>query len=531
MDYDSNRDSQDSFDYTQFQSASARRKLILLKVIALAHPAHLTSLCRRFGYACTPQLFRSIFWDEHAPKPKQFSTSYLNGLRGITAIKVFTFHYVMAYTDFAFVPWKTDERHNRYILLPVFRYFYSGFTSQVFFVVAGYLTSLRLFQLLDKNDVTSQAKVLSTVAASLFRRGFRLYLPVAIITFIMMLYIYSGLYESNRTHIMDHNEFPGYWNETKPALCNTFGQQVEYWAREMYELTDIIKPETFYPDHDQHLWSILSEMRASVHLYGCIIAIATCKRYARLVALCAMTYIFYLWNSWETWVYILGAIVAQIDIILTERDERSPSGLPAFEAEKDSGKQIYDNITAARVPTLLGTKEALSTFIYILVRWTGFLLAIYLMSFPISGPEHFAPGYEILKSLLPSWVERKEKFYPNIGAAILLFLLVRSDPNTSKWRRFLMSSVPQYLGTISFALYLVHGPLLHAFGYMIPQILWSTFGTTAASAGEKSWLSAVVFGWAVSLAISLAVADVWMREVEGRCVKLVKKLEGICFKT
>ena len=90
-------------------------------------------------------------------------------------------------------------------------------------------------------------------------------------------------------------------------------------------------------------------------------------------------------------------------------------------------------------------------------------------SFPIrsTGSRDYAPGYIWLNRVIPDWMVRKDKFYPNFGTAILLLLLARSNPETSKWRRALTSHIPQYLGKISFALYLVHGPIMHAVGYMI----------------------------------------------------------------
>jgi peptidoglycan/LPS O-acetylase OafA/YrhL len=126
-------------------------------------------------------------------------------------------------------------------------------------------------------------------------------------------------------------------------------------------------------------------------------------------------------------------------------------------------------------------------------------------------------------------MDRKDKFYPNIGTALLLLLLARSDPHSSKWRRILNTRVAQYLGKISFALYLVHGPILHAFGYMLPQRIWWMMGIQGIEATDAVWSAVVFVGWAFSLAVSLCVADVWTREVEGRCVKAVKRLEDICF--
>ena len=204
-------------------------------------PSHVFRAFRRFGYTFVPQVLRDLIWKDYARSRKHFSTSYLNGLRGCTALKVFTFHYIHAFSDIAFQPWGTDERHHYVLELPILRYFYAGFTSHIFFGVAGYLTSVRLLQLMDDPDSVSQMKALAMVSASLFRRAFRLYLPVFIITLMTATYIFFGQYEYNRPYLMNHGVyFPGNWNEEKPFQSHTYQKQLRFWSSEMFSLTNII---------------------------------------------------------------------------------------------------------------------------------------------------------------------------------------------------------------------------------------------------------------------------------------------------
>ncbi|KIX02035.1 uncharacterized protein Z518_07974 [Rhinocladiella mackenziei CBS 650.93] len=501
-------------------------KQILSKALSAMRPAHAYKLGKRFAYCFVPQLFRSRVWNDADPKPKQFPTSYLSGLRGITSVKVFTFHYTFAFGDFGFQPWGTDDRHRYVLELPIIRYFYSGFTAHVFFGIAGYLTTLRLFQLMDKHDQASQSKVLLNVSGALFRRAFRLYLPVLIVTLITAHYIYFGFYEENRSYISQNPKyFPGTWNEPKPPQFAAYHEQLRFWAREMFDLTNIFKHGAVYPDHDQHLWSILAEFKGSLFLYLILIATMQCRRYVRLATMCIMTYMFFLWNHWEIWVYILGAIVAQVDLLLTEQEqerkitlvpERLPPSPPHSPASEHKPLETWHRQIPPRNMKFY-------------LRFFGFLVAFYFLSYPIDGYTDYAPGYITLNRLIPEWMERKDKFYPNIGTAILLLLLARADPTTSIWRRILNSDLAQYLGKISFGLYLVHGPILHAIGYMIPHKIWWWIGTEGIDTSNIPWTIVLCIGWSISLALSLWVADVWTREVESRCVKGVKKLEEVCF--
>jgi peptidoglycan/LPS O-acetylase OafA/YrhL len=151
------------------------------------------------------------------------------------------------------------------------------------------------------------------------------------------------------------------------------------------------------------------------------------------------------------------------------------------------------------------------------------------MSYPTWAETSPAPGYQTLKSLIPRGMYLPEKFWLNIGTAMLLLLLARSDPAVSVWRHVLNSSLAQYLGKISFALYLIHGPVLHAVGYMVPHYVWWSLGVEGVKTNDFTWGVGMVVGWSVGLALCLWLADVWQREVENRCMKLVKRLEEYCF--
>ena len=519
----------DSLDFGGHSTRAVHGQMIV-NVASRLTPGNVLKAGKHFAYALIPQIIRSRYYDDHAPKPKKFPTSYLNGLRGVTSIKVFTFHYVFAYSDICFQPWGTDDRHNHFLELPIVRYFYAGFTAHLFFAIAGYLTSIRLFQLIDQHDQASQSKVLKTVSGALFRRALRLYLPVIVITLITAHYIHFGLYESNRPHIADQRLFPGEWNEPKPEILPTYHVQMRYWLREMFDLTNIFAPDAVYPYHDQHLWSILAELKGSLCTYMILMGTAQCKKYVRLAALCIMTYLFFLWNHWEVWVYILGAVVAQIDLLLTERYDEKKLTLNANRDLPPSPPHSPKPGHKHPPPTWIEYLPSLANLqLRALGRIFGFVTAFYFLSYPIDGSDHYAPGYMTLNKMIPEWMDRKDKFYPNIGSAMLIFLLARAHPLTSKWRRIFNSSLAQYFGKISFALYLVHGPILHAVGYMIPHRIWWALGMQMAEASDGTWAASVAIGWVISLAMSLWAADVWTREVESRCVKAVKALEEWCF--
>ena len=71
---------------------------------------------------------------------------------------------------------------------------------------------------------------------------------------------------------------------------------------------------------------------------------------------------------------------------------------------------------------------------------------------------------------------------------------------------------------------------------MIPQLVWRQFSeVNHGDFGEKEdmgmgiFLTGLLIGWSITLAVTLMVADVWTRKVEGRCTKVTHWLEGILF--
>jgi peptidoglycan/LPS O-acetylase OafA/YrhL len=545
--------------YVDERTSATRTRLFHLLRQSL-RPAQLARYTARLSYALIPALGRRLLYDEpyYPPPTAPYSrrrhssssetendTAWLTGLRGIAAVKVLTFHYVMAFSDCGFKPWGADERHMHFLQLPVIRYVYAGFTAHIFFGVSGYLITKKVLGAVDRRNTGRGGQpqdVFSVVSTGLFRKVFRLYLPVFAATLTTALYIYMGFYESYRPLLLDHEKlFPGEWYEPKPkqlALCAQLG----VWAHEMFDLTNIVTENTVYPLHDQHLWAVLAEMRGTLHLYGVLVAVSQCRPLFRLLAMGVVSVMYFYWNHWEVWIFVLGAMVAQLDMVLTERgqgkgqgqdqsqdshsghDRRSESGFePAPSLYLGRPMREFHQWKQYAVPTTRDWRFRRG------VRYAGFLIAFYLLSYPIDGTREHAPGYVLLNKLIPRFMVRKDKFYPNIGTALLLLLLARADERTSRWRRLLTSGYAQYLGQISFALFLVQGLVMHSIGFMLPHKIAWTFGAELYVLSDTQWALGLSLGWLLTLVMALWAADVWHREVEGRCVALMGTIESLCF--
>jgi peptidoglycan/LPS O-acetylase OafA/YrhL len=102
-------------------------------------------------------------------------------------------------------------------------------------------------------------------------------------------------------------------------------------------------------------------------------------------------------------------------------------------------------------------------------------------------------------------------FYEAMGAVLLVACILRSPVLV----RLLESRLPQYLGKVSFSLYLVHGPVLHSLGFWIMPRLFDSFGKTGGYA----------IGWVVLLAITFYLTDLWNKKIDGWSVTVGRRVE------
>jgi len=174
-------------------------------------------------------------------------------------------------------------------------------------------------------------------------------------------------------------------------------------------------------------------------------------------------------------------------------------------------------------------------------RLTLYLLAFYLMSYPRQELKQPSPLY---KAVVSPWIPRTytnstgPAFPKQIGVFILMCLISSIPANArqrSLWHRCLTSNICQYLGRISFAIYLLHGPTNWILGYVLPHLVWGQWQPSSGSweyavpESLPAYLVGLFVGWPVTLVIVMWVADIWMREVECRCIRFTKWIQGgIC---
>jgi peptidoglycan/LPS O-acetylase OafA/YrhL len=132
------------------------------------------------------------------------------------------------------------------------------------------------------------------------------------------------------------------------------------------------------------------------------------------------------------------------------------------------------------------------------------------------------PGYRTIVSLTPSSMSSTnltQRFWLAVGAALLVVAMDLSSLLQAPFT----TAVAQYLSCISFARYIVHGPVLYTLGMKMlfaARRLWDGEGGRGKYA---LWAAGV---WTVDLLVCVWAADVFWRGVDARSVRFAGWVAG-----
>jgi len=382
----------------------------------------------------------------------------------------------------------------------------------IFFVISGYALSLKPIKQIRARQLDS---LLSTMTSSIFRRGIRLFLPCFISTFMVVVMIRLGWYEQTR-EFAANKEFLRNVIEHHPKQLDTLYEQLCDWTWDMFQFVHIWEWKQFAGStgYDLHLWTIPVEFRASMMLFLTIIGLARVRVWIRFVLLLGCMYFVLRSDRWEMFLFYSGMLLAEVDVIRDSIYSPPQSPLPTKEGRADSmGILSQPSSPISESPTNL-TRQKLASCLWILLG----LFALYLMSQPDDFSEN-TPGWIYLCSLIPEWFTTKYRFWQSMGSVLFVF----AASNCAPWRRPLETPLVQYLGKISYAIYLVHGPLIHVFGYVVEPWAWSITGT-------EGWRyhAGFVLGAVFIIPTTFWAADLFWRFIDTPCVKLARWVEKKC---
>lgn len=233
-----------------------------------------------------------------------------------------------------------------------------------------------------------------------------------------------------------------------------------------------------------------------MYLFLLFLGTARLQTRMRFIVVGFVSFITYRHSRWDLLLFLGGMVLAELDHIRGAHvaapalpiDEKRPSS-PSFR----------------RVKSLF---------------WNGVcLLGLYLLCFPDDyGWE--TPGWVYLTSQVPEWWGEEHFRYWQSAGAVVFILGVNYSPG---WQRFFNTGVVQYFGKISYAFYLMHGPIMHCFGYHWEK--WA-YGITGV---EGYWFNAgFVLGACFAIPTVIWCADIFWRAVDIPVVKFGRWYENKC---
>ena len=354
-------------------------------------------------------------------------TAYLDGIRGFAALLVYWGHHQLwAHgTESIFENVYGYDNQHYFACLPGIRLLFSGghLAVTVFFVLSGYVLSAKPLALMQAGDYLALGDNLSS---ALFRRWLRLHIPIICTTFLYM----------TSWHLFR------YRTDTEPK--SSYREEIWNWYCELKNFTYVFRTggEPWF-SYSFHVWSIPVEFRGSIAVYTAQLAFSRCTKNARLwCEVVLIIYFMYIVDGWSCAAFIAGMLLCDLDLLSRTRNLPKP----------------FEHLGAWKY-----------TIFHLL-----FGVGVYLGGAPSSSLDihvlRASPGWYYLSYLKPQAVF-DYKFFYLFWAAIFL---VASIQHISWLKTFFEMRFNQYLGRISFAFYLVHGPILWSVGDRIyAAVGWS----------------------------------------------------------
>jgi peptidoglycan/LPS O-acetylase OafA/YrhL len=323
---------------------------------------------------------------------------------------------------------------------------------------------------------------------------------------MVMCCIYLGLYDRGHLSI-NQEDMPGFW---EPEPHRWWGRplykHLQSWLWETWVFLQIWQPDSHI--YDVHTWTLPVEFRCSIILFITLVGIVRCGPKLRAVTLLGMVVYCHYSDFWHGWLFFAGSFLAQLKFIQDDCPELREVSLPT---------QADDLLTIPHD----SPEEDLELSRADITRFVLFVTGLYLLSAPDSGAANFSPGYILLTAKLcpPTWLESWRALHSN------------------SYLRWLFSNpVSRYLGNISYALYLVHGPIVHMLGFWLVPWMWDHVIGRDLELGRKGWYGmgmwgkelGFVYAFVIVTVVTVWCADLFWRGVDKKCVMLAKWVEARC---
>lgn len=480
---------------------------------------HPLSAAKRHGrwhlfVKCLTPTFARMQTPDDEPEPLQVQpsnrsdTAYLDGLRGIAAFIVFTLHLWMPFdrsTVLGFGPGLSYGIFN----LPILRVVRSGKAMvRIFFIISGYVLTLSP----ARHYFAGSGEHHSKLGKALIKRPFRLFLPPIATTLLAMLLVRLGAFQTAE----GMEALPAHLPAQTIILRQTFFDQLLDWVGFVAQkLTNpwgwvedlFVDPDASY--YGAHLWTIQTEFRCSIITLTTLQGMFVIRYiFIRHVLSCSLILFCVAWSRWDVALFLAGMTLCLSDV------ERT-----AVATDGDHSLDTSGTTDAAHLRPSHGNSR--SHFWFQDAPWgLILLLGLWAVSYPDEKAGK-ALGFRLANKLCDS-----VDFWQSVGA----LAVICSVGQLRLIKRILSTKWLQYLGALSYSLYLIHYPFLETVGWRLTQLLREYFSSAAVQAGVDRSLGILVgnvFALIFSTLILLWASDYTWRVLDKPCFGILNRLELI----
>jgi len=443
-------------------------------------------------------------------------TAWLDGLRGIAALLVCCSHLTFYTHDGielcynAEIPFTNGKINGTLAAFPILRLPFSGahFAVMLFFVISGYVVPRRLLQHLHNGE---RSEFLESLQSAMIRRPVRLWVPIILSTFIVFI----------------HWHLFGIKSPTFPEKENIFLEAYS-WVLDILHFMFFFKMGWLFTWYNAHTWTIPVELRGSMFLFTFLMMVHSVRTRNRILLTCVMIIHLSIFSTGAWYATFFGGMYLCDMQLLGESGRDVP--LP------------WDRL----VKSIRQNKALRQILLHVL-----FFFSLYLASQPVKDTGTRAEilgtcnGWKTLGWLIPSAYWDNDAAYRWFWFFWAGFGLVYSIGEIGWLRAACESPIAQYLGRHSFALYLVHGPMISSFSQPLiyragVKTVWSDeqkliFGPVQDLWKNTAWWPfpsmevgpfglepAFLFCVAVSLPFYLYLAEVGTRLFDDPSVKVAR---------
>lgn len=447
------------------------------------------------------------------------TTAWLDGARGVSALQVYIMHFtIMRWVGGQRVYGATEDDYHFY-LHPLFRPVWYAGTGAVcnFFLISGFAITTKSFMLMREGRFE---EMYAGLGSAVLRRWFRLWLPVIAVglpmVFAYQYWPYMGL-------LFQPDRKGSLWEE----ICR-FVHLVDISVRPLPEMGKNGPRFSFL--YVGQAWTIPLEFHCSMVSFLAVMLVSRMPSFRVRAAVIAFLALWTLHHGvFWTFLFFMGVLLADLNMEQFYRRKRQSNGLPWQPTEaspRNDSNRRYDDIDIQSEGWKQKWLRQGRVSIFSFFNMCLFALGYYLSGMPMEEPDKVPyikkPGYEIFYRIKPPhWlfdVDMELRFYHSLSACLLVFSVSQSPA----LRKVFESRFCQWLGKLSFALYLVHEQVMS----LTSGIITVTFIKITNNRGGLQPVLYVVEFILVSLFVFFISALAW-RHIDKPTVRFSKWIDDL----